>query len=280
MASVTNRIKVIKQPRGGYVKISDFDLVVYDDGMALNPEENIHGSLIGMAVDYLTRLSLGERNEEVFAVALRGAAIAEEAGLKGAEKASYKLLKDIKGLDDKSIINACKLSSFDVWVRNMTAAAMARTYNDIDPDNRTIQNIRILVERSIAFFNKYGPVVKDGFTFEPEDGNVDEYMLMTITGVGTYGGYTPTVSSGDGDFLTKDTLWDFKVIRSKPKTQHTLQLAVYWIMGIHSGQECFRSIDKIGMFNPRFNSVYLLDVSKISEKTIRTIEKEVICYPD
>ena len=32
--------------------------------------------------------------------------------------------------------------------------------------------------------------------------------------------YTETVSAGDGDFLTSDTLWDFKVSKSKPTNKH------------------------------------------------------------
>ena len=41
------------------------------------------------------------------------------------------------------------------------------------------------------------------------------------------GGYTDKITSGDGDFLTVDTLWDFKVLKANIKSQHTLQLLVY-----------------------------------------------------
>ena len=102
---------------------------------------------------------------------------------------------------------------------------------------------------------------------------------MKETGEGVFGGYTPTISTGDGDFLTKDTLWDNKVISSRPSSKHTLQLLVYWIMAQHSGQDCFKTKNKLGMFNPRMNLVYILDTSKISKETIHIIEKEVICYP-
>ena len=55
MSSVTQRIKDIKQPRGGYIKPSQFNLQKMDDGQTLNEHENIHASVIGMAIDYLTR---------------------------------------------------------------------------------------------------------------------------------------------------------------------------------------------------------------------------------
>ena len=55
MSSVTQRIKEIKQPRGGYIKPSQFKLQKIDDEKILNEQENVHASVIGMAVDYLTR---------------------------------------------------------------------------------------------------------------------------------------------------------------------------------------------------------------------------------
>ena len=73
-----------------------------------------------------------------------------------------------------------------------------RPVEDIEPDGDTIENIRTMVERSLRFFNQYGPKVLDGLTFE--------------------GGYTGYVATGDGDFLTNDTLWDFKVSKKNFKT--------------------------------------------------------------
>lgn len=49
MSSVTVRIGEIKQPRGGYVKPSEFEIIKLDDGVILNPDENIHGTITGMA---------------------------------------------------------------------------------------------------------------------------------------------------------------------------------------------------------------------------------------
>ena len=128
IASVTSRIKEVKQPRGGYVKLSDFETIALSDGKELNADENIHATLIGMAVDYLTRIELGEEKESAFHVSLRGATLAEGFGMTNASDTAQKLLKGIKGLDKKSITNACKLSSFDVWVRNFMGALMAKTY--------------------------------------------------------------------------------------------------------------------------------------------------------
>lgn len=278
MPSVTNRIKEVKQPRGGYIKPSQFEVIDMNDGITLNIEENIHANLVGMAVDYLTRFNMGADLEQAFKISLMGVKCAKFLGIKNAEKIAATLTVNIKCLDDNSVINACKLVSFDVWYRNPMAAVVSKSFNEINPDKATIENIQTMVKRSITFFEKYGPVVEDGFTFEPIIKDSEAYNKMIKTGKGTYGGYTPTVDSGDGDFLTADTLWDFKVSTSKPTSKHTLQLLMYWIMGLHSGQEIYKDITKLGLFNPRLNEVYLLNVDTIPDIVIKEVEREVIGY--
>ena len=98
----------------------------------------------------------------------------------------------------------------------------------------------------------------DGFTFED--------------------GYTNTINTGDGDFLTTETLWDFKVSKSKPTKDHTLQLLIYSIMGKKSIHKEFENIKKLGIYNPRLNIVYTLDMKLINKDLIETISSEVIGY--
>lgn len=278
MSSVTKRINEIKQPRGGYIKPSQFETLFYDDGKVLNENENIHASIVGMAVDYLTRFIISGDRKKAFKISLQGAMVAKSLGVLNAKIVASSLLKNINGIDDESVVNACKLVTFDVWLRNPSAAILAKKYYDTNPDIATVQNIQTLVNRSISFFEKYGPIVKDGFTFEPKKSDENAYKKMLKTGKGTYGGYTATICTGDGDFLTSDTLWDFKVSKSKPTNRHTLQLLVYWIMGQHSGQSCYKKIKKLGIFNPRLNVVYLLDLKNVSDDIIKAVEKDVICY--
>lgn len=259
MSSVTARIKEIKQPRGGYIKPSQFELQEINDGQVLNEGENIHSSVIGMAVDYLTCFAMGAKLEEAFSISCKGAKLASCSGRKDATKEAKKYLCQIKGLDDNSIVNACKIVTFNVWFRKPTDALLAKTASETNPDLDTVKNIRIMVERSIAFWNKYGPIIKYGFNFEPR-------------------GYTQTVSTGDGDFLTSDTLWDFKVSKSKPTNKHTLQLLMYWIMGQHSGKDEFKGINKLGIFNPRLNTIHILKIEDVPKDIIKVVEMDVICY--
>jgi len=150
LATVTNRIKEVKQPRGGYLKSSELEIIEYDDGNTLNEKENVHPTLIGLAVDYMTRFMMGAKLMEAFDISMKGAVNSGDDSLFMA----CALLNEIKGLDDKSINCACKLVSFDVWYRNSSAAYSSKTFDEINPDKQTIENIRILIQRSIVFFLK------------------------------------------------------------------------------------------------------------------------------
>ena len=262
MYSVTKRISMVKQPYGGYLNKKQFDITTIDDGKTLNEAENIHASLIGLAVDYLTRFMMGTPVEEAFKISLLGALYLElllnkADGKKGLVLGNAKkLLKGIKGLDYKSVNNACKLVGYDVCVR--AGIIGYKPVEEIKPDSDTIENIVIMVERSMTFWKEYGPITKDSFTFE--------------------GGYTDIVSSGDGDYLTKDTLWDFKVSKHEPISKNTLQLLMYYIMGCHSIHPEFKKIEKLGIFNPRKNKVYIADISLISPEIIEEVSQNIIGY--
>jgi hypothetical protein len=250
--SVTQRIKQINQPRGGYINPRTLEVVSLGDGIdALNPGETVSPGLIGSAVDYLTRFMLGDPVKEAFAISMLGA---RRIGMHS--KAS-RLMAGIEGLDDRSIINAVKLSGFDVCFRSNPGNY--RPVEGINPDKATIQNVRTMVERALHFFDEYGPVVFGGFTFE--------------------GGYTDTVSSGDGDFMTADTLWDFKVSKSRPTKNHTLQVLMYWRMGLRSIHAEFQNVRYLGVYNPRLNEVYRISVDHIPRDVIVEVDRDVIGYP-
>ena len=172
MVSVTQRIKQIKQPHGGYLPVKTFTVMTLADGQVLNPEESIAVSLVGTAVDYLSRFMDGTAVEEAFEISLLGARAMRM------EAKAFGLLDDVKGMDDLSITKACQLAGFDSAFRAVPLAY--RPVEKIVPDQATIANIRIMVERSLSFFKAFGPVTADGFTME--------------------GAYTATVTTGDGDF--------------------------------------------------------------------------------
>ena len=172
MTSVTNRIKVVKQPRGGYIPLKQFSAITLDDGKILNSDESVSAGLVGMAVDYLTRLMNGAHPKEAFKISLNGAYLVGEF-----DKA-ISLLDQIVGLDNQSIAAACILVGYDVAFR--AGPTRFITVDTIHADEATIENIRIMVQRSLHFFEIYGPITLDGFTFDSA--------------------YTDTITSGDGDY--------------------------------------------------------------------------------
>ena len=187
MTSVTRRIRQIKQPWGGYIRPKEFTVVDLNDNLELNPEENVHSILVGLAVDYLTRYSMGAPPKDAFKISLIGAYLIDETdyaqqllnqiGHHDNGKPKHDLLEkiwshcprwlhlrgrrrlpddrhavglQITGLDDKSITNACKLAGYDVCYRNYGGNGY-RPVQDIAPDPATISNIRIMVNRGITF---------------------------------------------------------------------------------------------------------------------------------
>lgn len=227
-----------------------FSKEIYDDGILLNEVENIHPSLVGIAVDYLTRYMSGDSADQAFHISTLGAAVI------GMQNTATALKAKVSGLDDKSIISACKLAGFDVCYRSSVIGY--KPIEEINPDIATIENIRIMVNRSLEFWKKYGPIVSSEPTFE--------------------GGYSSVVDAGDGDYVTKDTLWDFKVSKTTPTPKHTLQILMYYVMGLHSVHNYYKNLTHLGFFNPRLNIVYRCPVSAITKETIEEIENTVICY--
>jgi hypothetical protein len=250
VVSVTKRITQVQQPRGGYIKLKELVVTDLPDTDTLSGSENIHSSLVGMVVDYLTRYLNGAPIGEAFRISLLGASKVNKLEL------ANELLFDIKSTDNSSIVSACKMVGFDVAFR--AGVVGYRPVELINPDKETISNIRIMVNRGLNFFKLYGPIVKDGFNFE--------------------GGYTSTVDTGDGDFLTENTLWDFKVTKSAPTNKHTLQLLMYYLMGVRSIHPEFKQIENLGVFNPRLNKVYLLPINTISDEVINEVNATVIGY--
>lgn len=270
MVSVTQRIKEIKQPYGGYLRPSTMDKVQLVNKEELYPNENLHPTKIGLVVDYLSRfMSNGHSVDDAFRISIKGLdALKLYATQYEKIRVTYgdlieqadKVLLNIKGLDDESIIAACQITTFDSIYRADLAWFDYETLDDerLIPDAHTIANIRIMVNRALEFFKEYGPVTKDGFKF--------------------IGGYTDAITAGDGDFLTEDTLWDFKVSKKLPLKEHTLQLLIYYLMGKHSVQPYYESLTKIGLYNPRLNIVYTKKVSDIDKDILNEIESKVIGY--
>jgi hypothetical protein len=119
---------------------------------------------------------------------------------------------------------------------------------DVKMDEDTLKNVIDMVKRVVKYF-KNDLILYDNLTFE--------------------GGYTNDVDSGDTDFVTKDCIWNFKVLRGELYPKHILQLLMYYIMAKHAGGERYESITKAGIINPRLNKVYIFDIEGAWKKNLR-----------
>ena len=260
MLSVTQRIATVSQPRGGYISNELFLQTQYEDYEELLPISTDDKNLLalqGTAVDYLTRYMLFADKQNAFHISILGAKKIDDAYEDNTASIHInKLLDKITGLDDESIRVACQVVGYDVAYR-----MSIRFYKDVDmiviPDEM-VRNIRVMVNRCLEFLKIVGPVVSDELTFE--------------------GGYTKLVSSGDGDFLTTDTLIDIKVSKKPFSNKWSLQLLMYYLLGLHSVHPEYQSISQLCVFNPYENKSYIIQLTDVSEEAKYKVSHDVIGY--
>ena len=256
MSSVTQVIKTTKQPRGGYLNPGSMTETDMESGTALNPRENIPPAMMGLIVDYMSRFMLTGDAEDAFAISLRGAAVMQEVYGMGDWWRACSLLEGISGLNRSSISAAYQLVSYDAAWRAGYDRYVDMT--DRDVDGRTADNAIEMVNRTLRFVDRFGPITAEGMTFP--------------------GGYTDKVSAGDADFCTRDTLWDMKVSKNGPTKDHTLQLMMYYLMGRHAECDWAGDIKSIGIWNPRLDKAWTKAIAEIDIKVIDAIRRDVIGY--
>lgn len=248
MFNVTTLVDSTKQPHGGYVPITLFNVEEYNDGEILFEKESISPNIMGILVDYMTRFLSGNNSLDAFKFPLKGAELFGEK-----EKANT-LLSKIKGLDEQSIIAACELIKYDVYFRTQNAS-LVREYKQ-ELNSETIENVKIMVRRGLNLWEEKGKVVLTGFTFP----KAKSYII----------------SSADGDYLTEDTIWDFKVSKYEPTIQNTLQVLIYYLLGISSKVKEFGLVEKIAIFNPRLNKSYELTIDNINSSVIADVYSNIM----
>lgn len=250
--SMVARVHAWHQPPGGLLPVSLFSRRVMDDPMPLHDRvaETVPADIAGLYVDYMTRAMTGSDVRDAFRVPLTG------ARLVGDGARAERLVSMVDGFFGGSIRAACMLLDYDRASRHGPGGWRPRR---IDVDGPTCWNLSRMVARSLAFLDEYGPVVWRDFRFD--------------------GGYTDLITSGDGDFLTCDTLWDFKVSKRPPTPMGTLQVLTYWRMGLHSRYPVYRSIRRLGLWNPRLDTAWLLDVDRIGDGLRGLVDERIIGYP-
>lgn len=275
MSSVTARIKEINQPYGGYLPSKMFICKQYSDNKEVKPLSDKYYSMVqGTMTDDLVRLEYGFNRNDVFRLAILGATLLDAAmlcsisGYDGvmAINKTRELLSRVNGLDNNSLHSVYRLVELEGCYRNINNVLKIDVYSLLNPCKYSefdimANNIRVMVERTVKFIRGINKgKIYSGLTFE--------------------GGYTLNVNSGDCDYVVGDTLIDLKCSVSKyMRSDWSLQLLMYYIMGLHSeNSEIFENVKYLCIFNAVYNKSYTLDISKIDDKTMYIVSKDIIGY--
>ncbi len=257
MLSVTGRIETVSQPNGGYVPKSLFRTKSYDDYNEIHEINITLSSIQGMAVDYLTRFIISNNKLKAFDISIQGALRLDEVYENHKEYQNVMALLDgVTGLDRQSIINTCRIVCYDSVRR--AGIESYQPAEDVEFSEELYANIPVLVNRCISFLDSVGPVISNELTFE--------------------GGYTTLVSSGDGDYATKDMIIDIKVSKNEFSAKWSLQLLMYYLLGIHSEHPEYKEIRRLCIFNPYENHSYICEIADISDESKYKVSHDVLGY--
>ena len=238
---------------------TDFDDVIqeikweeicFQDNNTLNDIEYARPDIVGLAVDYLSRMMITGDKNKAFRISLMFKQNPKYPPESWVCHRADRLFEHITGLDDSSIINACQLVCFDTLYRSGKYSAFLSDYNShsklpYEYYISTVENIRIMVQRCMEYFKGCAPVT--GFCVH--------YKCL----------------HGDGDYFTGTELCDLKVSKYKlhddPENflHHTKQVLLYWYAGLHTAGLDFSKIDTLSIFNPRLNIAWKLKVSQLPE---------------
>ena len=239
----------ITQPKGGILRAEFFDPVpvslAYDRVLS---KENLPGDIVGGAVKILSCLEAMARDtgfDVDSSVLLERAerAVFENDHSRIAESASAEvfakgLTARVTGFDMAAADCACKLS-FCMLGPNGRSVGPSR----IRADDRTCNNILTMADRMTSFLDVMGPVRRICFRFT--------------------GGYGKAVNEGYGLFLTDRCLWDVTVSPDPLPEDARLRLLVRYVLCRGSADPALRSVENIGIMNPRLNCAYMMSASAI-----------------
>lgn len=280
MNSIKDRAVEAEQPEGGYLKVTDFDRFDLADGKGAVSVSDVPAAYVARAVDGLSRMALEGERADVFYKYMRGASRAEDCGRAGSIRAAKGLKDGIAGMDDESIRNACRIASFGDWLVDPAAAEDGPGPDAVEPGDASVEAIRVMAARMGAFFDRYGQPEEREFSFEPADGDSMGYVSMTMGGGGTWGGYTVSAACGNGDYISGDTMWLVKADGSEVTEADTLELLMWAVMGVKSGQSKYQAVKRMGILEPGTGTAYTMSMDAVPADVLEAVCGNVLGYPE
>lgn len=265
--TVTGIINGIYNYNGVKIDTSLINVLEIKDNSVLKSEDrtNVDMMVVGLTIDYMTRYILNKHlgTASVFHTAIDGLHKFCDAKYKYDKEAREKMLsrlsdyvRNIKDIEAFSIESAYNLSRFSVCHRNMPSY--------FDPTEimlpfDVINNMKIMTNRTVKFINAIGPVIG--------------------CGVGLSGNGKFDVDYAEIDYITDSCLIDLKVLSSKKlEFKHILQLLAYYILGKETYRREFKNINKLMVYNPRYNIAHILKIRDISEELIQSVKDNILNF--
>lgn len=261
------------QPRGGFLPPKKLSV----ESLCNHPETKYEelvvklcrsGALspqtLGLVFDYLLRveillsadIAVEESIQEAFYISLLGAKLADQA--ENAKALVGKLIRLYKNKrrDNKKIVQtASELVRFDAMLR---AGYYDPNYQPIEVTDFDKDAIKLMVDTTRIYLMQNESLTSLGFCF---------------SGVGS-----ENVAGSDGDLLSKESLIDLKVSVKEPTSKHTLQLLLYYLLGLHEQPEQYKQLRYLKIINPRLGRVYFYETAKLDTEMLRKIEHDVMGY--
>lgn len=248
MASVQSQIQRLygKNVFSGKIPFSEIEIC---DDIILAGRENVSERTIERAIGYLMCLGFSKNEEEKLSVFEEP--FIRSLYINGLDAAKKLYCEALAGTESR-ILAALKLAAFSEAPDSVTPAYEA----DVFPNENTLLDINKMLRRCCDFFSGEKRVIKHNFDFE--------------------GAYNGKVSSGKGDYLTKDGIWSISISSSSPAEYDFVLLAAYYTLGQHCHNAAkFRKVKTLGILNPILGKVYSISVSDMPKDITAVLEREL-----
>ena len=256
------------QPHGGFLSPDEMAIESISKeedyekkNSILNNLGNISSTSLGLVFDYLFRLEyyldrgkpFMDAANNAFSIAYKGAML---SGRYYDLNELFEKLKTYYERRDKNFRNilytSCKIVNYDTIIRcgifNSFFRPPTMTTADAELMNRMLHATKEYLKNKNE--------LKFGMEFLAKD--------------------FKRIMRSDCDLIADDSLIDFKCLSKKITSKHTLQLIMYYILGIYEEPEIFRNIKYLKIINPKLGLVYSYEISKIDYLKLSLIEEEIM----
>lgn len=247
------------------LKFTTYRLLTDNEHQLQESEESLRPTLMGTLIDYLTRIVIYHDLQAFNFIKSNQA-----------KTLIRQLKKEFKDIDSEHLT----IEKIKLVTRLCCFEHQFRGNENIDPlkenieiDVKTFAHIKVMLNRVKNFFTKVGyPLSTQYKCLITTPLNEDQVVQIY----------------GDGDYILKNALVDFKVSKNSPKRDYIRQLLIYYVGLVESELKKKKikkeQIKELIIFNPRLDSFYKIDLDCIStdnlNKVIQNINLELLAIKE